>query len=656
MYLTLNQYRWDGYYDAKAQRLSFLTPAWRLPDGAHIGIDLRAPALRAIAGGKSKGYACFLSEVESKAGLLLSDDPAGALSGKQRDQIAQLLGVGIGSTTVLDMLWELFTVHADGKTLTAPLIPKPGLVVELCVGPVRKQVVSEKGGVGWDALQATLQEQYAQTKASNPVAAQKLLSKWLEEYPDPSIHFSDFIPAGLPIIEPEDHDTINVDDFNRANAPTLGTASGGWTWTTTGGNVAISGNQALFAHTGSASDRACRCGATVSSNNNYAKGVVSGRNGVLTGPLARYNSTYDSGYIWYWHTYLPGRIAYEVVSGVATELGRTGDPGGSYPNGMTFELDCSGTTITCRDGGAWGTFTATGVSAGVYGGWYMYTDVADDATLDDFEFGDLGGGGTTYTYTGSGGLTFAGTAQLAASCSVVGTGGVTFSGTALRRASWSISGVGGLTLSGSSPRIVTAAIVPSGGITFAGTSPRACTVQPSVGGGLAFSGTAPRTFTVVCQPSGGVSFVGSASVRITWAIAGRGGVVFGGSGGSAEFTYIGSGGLALAGSAPRSFTASMHPSGGLAFGGTAAKAITSAYRGGGGLSLSGTAARVASLCPAVSGGMHFAGTAETAFVPMISTPLEIFLAAARTRVFLADHRISIFLADRRTTTFLAGTR
>lgn len=137
-------------------------------------------------------------------------------------------------------------------------------------------------------------------------------------------------------------------------------------------------------------------------------------------------------------------------------------------------------------------------------------------------FFQSGSAGTTYTYTGSGGLTFAGSAD----------------------------------------RATTRAAQIGGGVAFSGAGDRARTKAPQVGGGLTFGGAAttvppPRTFTYT--PSGGVIFAGASWIARTKVFAASGGIQFGGSADTtppaAVYTYTATGGIAFAGVAVTQFVA-----------------------------------------------------------------------------------------------------
>ena len=120
-----------------------------------------------------------------------------------------------------------------------------------------------------------------------------------------------------------------------------------------------------------------------------------------------------------------------------------------------------------------------------------------------------GAGTTTYEYVGSGGLTFAGAAEVSRTITVTASGGLTLAGTA------------GLS--------ITVVPLQSGGAAFGGSAATefisaAIVATPSGGGGW-ISRTAGRVFsraTVVpvarvfaYSPSGGISFGGAAPTSFT---------------------------------------------------------------------------------------------------------------------------------------------
>ena len=123
---------------------------------------------------------------------------------------------------------------------------------------------------------------------------------------------------------------------------------------------------------------------------------------------------------------------------------------------------------------------------------------------------------TTFTYEGSGGLSFGGAAEISRTITVTGTGG----------------------------------------FTLAGAAPISTTVVPSVSGGATFGGSASTEFvSAVAAPvaasSGGGGWVSRAAGRLAW-FADRSKP----KPAAKVFTHSPSGGISFGGSSPSSFTPS----------------------------------------------------------------------------------------------------
>lgn len=117
---------------------------------------------------------------------------------------------------------------------------------------------------------------------------------------------------------------------------------------------------------------------------------------------------------------------------------------------------------------------------------------------------------------------------------------------------------------------------PSGGLTLAGSAEKARTFSPSASGGLALAGSADLAKVKAYEGSGGLTAGGTALIARTKAAQVSGGAAFGGSAatsfipvGTNEFVYAVSGGLGFAGSAAVSRTKAWTASGGFALAGSA---------------------------------------------------------------------------------------
>jgi hypothetical protein len=146
------------------------------------------------------------------------------------------------------------------------------------------------------------------------------------------------------------------------------------------------------------------------------------------------------------------------------------------------------------------------------------------------------GGPTTFTYTPSGGITFAGSAALAKIKAFLPSGGISFAGVAAVSKTKAATVSGGLTLGGSATLAKIKVPAVSGGATFGGTAVVSKLKVYAPTGGAAFSGVAPVAKVKVFTPTGSVVFAGAAATSLTGP-------------GAATYTYVGTGGLTFGGAA-----------------------------------------------------------------------------------------------------------
>lgn len=175
-----------------------------------------------------------------------------------------------------------------------------------------------------------------------------------------------------------------TDNFNRADAGSLGSSSEGWSWADTVTGLDIVSNQAKGDSSGF--NRA-RAESDLASANHYAQ-VTMVLSGDGAGPCVRFSSSADTCYLYYCDL-ASGRI-FSVVAGSLTSLGSFGNPG----NGSVLKLSANGTTLEAFDDGvSQGTVTDSAISGNTRTGIEGSTSAA---VLDDFSAGDLGGGVTAH--------------------------------------------------------------------------------------------------------------------------------------------------------------------------------------------------------------------------------------------------------------------
>lgn len=157
--------------------------------------------------------------------------------------------------------------------------------------------------------------------------------------------------------------------------------------------------------------------------------------------------------------------------------------------------------------------------------------------------------------------------------------------------SFSYTGVGGLIFAGTGPSIkVDSLPARTGGLVFSNTAAVIKNATPSPAGGIVFAGTSTKNIGKQATGSGGLIFAGTAAeIRIDKPLA-SGGYVFGGSApysssGVQSFTYTMSGGIVFGGTGVRIKKITYLPNSGYVFGGTApyipssVGGVTATFRG-----------------------------------------------------------------------------
>ncbi len=173
----------------------------------------------------------------------------------------------------------------------------------------------------------------------------------------------------------------------------------------------------------------------------------------------------------------------------------------SYPtnytsNQVTYAV---GSTSTPRVGGASRELAASSENPGTF-----TLSASEQWVAATIAVKPSAGGGTTYTITPSGGVTFSGTIPTIRERQQVVSGQVTFGGTApidfTGSATYTIIPSGGFVLSGSPAQIHERAIFPAGGVVFSGAPAQIHEKVLVPSGRVTFSGSA----AIIFIPAGGV--------------------------------------------------------------------------------------------------------------------------------------------------------
>lgn len=159
-------------------------------------------------------------------------------------------------------------------------------------------------------------------------------------------------------------------------------------------------------------------------------------------------------------------------------------------------------------------------------------------------FVNIASSGTPYTYTPTGGITFAGAASLNKGKVPTVSGGLTFAGSGTVNKGKVFPVSGGIVFSGTATKLRTKVFSPSGSIVFGGSaassfaSNGSFTYTPT--GGITFGGSGVYSRTKVFQPSGALAISGAAVILKTKVVTGNGSIAFAGSASVSSNTVISS--------------------------------------------------------------------------------------------------------------------
>ena len=189
--------------------------------------------------------------------------------------------------------------------------------------------------------------------------------------------------------------TEYTDDFNRANASTLG---GSWTSFMSGsGEIGIASNAAYFGKAstfGAGVPESVRYDSDVSSSDHYCQMTAVSFTGVGSGsdqygPCARFSGSAETCYRYAIAcNTVSGRTLDKIVSGTRTQLSGLS---GTNANGDVLKCHCNGSTIGgYRNGSLDGSVTDTAITSGTRGGAsYISATFGNKPTGDDWSIADL---------------------------------------------------------------------------------------------------------------------------------------------------------------------------------------------------------------------------------------------------------------------------
>lgn len=310
-----------------------------------------------------------------------------------------------------DLLSLLLDAICDGSDPTGdsfakPLMPDADMRLCLTIGDMHIQWKTAPWNYHWDKIQdverADFQRCFDDAKAGklndgehHRRCLDALCDKYNMQGPD---DWKGFIPTKIrkEIKGRLKHETTITDNFNRADAASLGTASGGYSWTrmTGFGDAQIISNQAGAT---SIKDSRNRANSDLSSSDLYAQITLNAWSAAdAFEPIVRANSSAATFYM-----YNPRNTAtsthrlFKCVTGTFTVLNTVS---GDVPTtGQTSKIIVSGSSLTGSVSGVDRiAVTDTAITGNIRCG-FGFNANTTSLLVDDFEAGDVSSAAVTYT-------------------------------------------------------------------------------------------------------------------------------------------------------------------------------------------------------------------------------------------------------------------
>jgi hypothetical protein len=310
-----------------------------------------------------------------------------------------------------DLLSLLLDAIGDGSDPTGdsfakPLMPDANMRLCLTIGGVSHQWKTAPWNYHWDKIQdverADFQRHFDDAKAGRSKDKEhhrRILDALCDKYNlQGADDWKGFIPAKLrkEIKGRLKHETVITDNFNRSNAGSLGTASGGFTWSrmTGGVNVQIISNTAGLS---SSADSRNRAQSDLSSSDLYSQIELTAWAAVDSfEPIARASSVAATFYI-----YIPRNDAtntHRIFKCVAGSFTAINAANGNIPStGQASKIVVSGSSIVGSVSGVDRvSVTDTAVTGNIRCGFGLNGN-STVLRVDNFEAGDVSAASVTYT-------------------------------------------------------------------------------------------------------------------------------------------------------------------------------------------------------------------------------------------------------------------
>jgi len=369
--------------------------------------------------GGNEGLGLFVSydPLPSEFDLLGVGSPRDIkITARMMSAIPKRIGARLAGDDLLTVLRSALTDGSDptGDEFARPIMPGRDRAFEFRIGPWCDREIMGPFSAHWDKVQDVLLADFVadfeacqRGEMKDPEHYRRILDATCEKYGIEN--WRQVVPVKLRGNVPGrlQHETSITDDFNRTDATSLGTASGGWSWSDLSGDWQIASNEARASSEGTRdvaradSDlSSADVRVTVSITQLTAPSSAS-RN--APGPIGRKDS---SATLTYYHCRLSKGSSntlaqlYKSVSGTFTQLGSDVVVTPALPDQIT--LECSGSSIAMIRGGSQIiSQTDTAITSGVRSGLSAFnsatTSLANRCRVDDFSAEDMVASTVKYT-------------------------------------------------------------------------------------------------------------------------------------------------------------------------------------------------------------------------------------------------------------------
>ena len=404
-------------------------PHWHAPLGTVGLVDLRP-----LAETSEFGFFTTAEPIEpGPHGLYLGSDREALLSAAVIGEWRARLGIvdSIEQMNVIDLLWHTLTQHADpeGANRAKPIIPTHRGMLDLHLGGhslVRSRRFEGRADPAWGPVRDVMQADYrairgqAQKQAAevrrmnvrdprieqaaakgkvNPREAREALAdyhgglhlRWLECMRRKlGVAADALVPDDLPREGTRRPETTISDDFNRADAATLGSSAEGWAWDEDVFQWQINSDRAAGRQANT--EQRALASSALSSVDQEAAIVFRGNSSTANrgGPFARFR--FDATHAWEGYCFYRdggNRRIQRRVGGTTTNIW---SESATYPGGTpTLLVGVDGSAIYAKESGSLlASVTDTGVTGNLHTGMFLRCGSAIlDAHATDFFASDL---------------------------------------------------------------------------------------------------------------------------------------------------------------------------------------------------------------------------------------------------------------------------